>query len=85
MFSLGVLIAASVAVSAINQVEEFYNSFNLEYENAESYRGAAGWLIFVACASLIYHIAMIIVRILYMTSTIEKHLKIYTLIVSSYT
>ena len=82
-FSLGVLIAASVAISAINEVEDFLGDY-YDYD-ADSYRGAAGWLIFVACAAIIYHIATIIVRILYMASVIEKYHQTYALIVSNYT
>ena len=85
-FSLGVLIAASVAISAINEVEDSLGFLGDYYDyDADSYRGAAGWLIFVACAAIIYHIATIIVRILYMTSVIEKHHQTYALIVSNYT
>ena len=84
-FSLGVLIAASVAVSAINEVEDFFGPFASEFGfEADSYRGAAGWLIFVASTALLYHIAMIIVRCLYIASVIEKHLTIYGVIVSAH-
>ena len=51
VFSLGVLIAALAAVQAINEVVEVFDSVNYDYD-AESYQGAAGWLIFVACASI---------------------------------
>ena len=84
LFSIGVLISASVAVSAINQVEDFLNSIDSEYEDAESYRRAAGWLIFVAAGAILCHIVMITVCILYITSVIEKHLKLYGLIVSAH-
>ena len=36
-----------------------------------------GWLIFVASTAFLFHVAMIIVRCLYITSVIEKHLTIY--------
>ena len=84
LISIGVLISASVAISAINQVEDFLNSIDSEYEDAESYRRAAGWLIFVAAGAILCHIVMITVRILYITSVIEKHLKLYGLIVSAH-
>ena len=80
------MIAASVAVSAINEVEDSLGPFAYEVYgfDAESYRGAAGWLIFVASTALLYHIAMIIVRCLYINSVIEKHLTIYGVIVSAH-
>ena len=80
-FSLGALIAASVAIPAINEVEDVLGDFY----NAESYRRAAGWLIIVAFAAIISHIAMIVVHVCYMAFVIEKHLKTYTLVVSNYT
>ena len=81
VFSLGVLIAASVAISAINELEAF-DEVNHDF-NAESYRAAAGWLILVASAAIIYHIAMIIVRMIHMTSSFRKQFKIYILTVST--
>ena len=83
MLSLAVLIAASIAVPAINEVEAFFDAFNYEYD-AESYRGAAVMLIVVACASIVYHISMITVRCLYLALSIEKYFKVYGLIVSTY-
>ena len=87
--SLGVLISASVSVSAINEVEDFFDSISPDAADvygfdADSNRGAVGWLIFVASTALLYHIAMIIVRCLYMYSVIEKHLTMYGLIVSAH-
>ena len=83
------MISASVAVSAINEVEDFFDSVSpyaadVYGFDADSYRGAAGWLIFVASTALLYHIAMIIVRCLYINSVIEKHLTIYGVIVSAH-
>ena len=86
MFSLGILISAAVAVSAINEVEDFFGPAASDFYgfDADSYRGAAGWLIFVASTALLYHIAMIIVRCLYIKSVIEKHLTVYGVIVSAH-
>ena len=86
VFSLGVLIAASFDISAINEVEDlidlYISASDVNIFDADSYRGAAGWLIFAASIALLYHIAMIIVRCLYINSVIEKHLTIYGVIVS---
>ena len=54
------LSAAAVAVSAVNDIEDFGY-----FEHADSYRGAAGWLVFVGLAAVIYHAIMIFIRIIY--------------------
>ena len=79
------MIAASVAVTAINEVEEFYNENGAEYENVGSYRAAAGWLIFVASAAIIFHVIAVYILVLYMSSIMEKHIKLLTAVVSDYT
>ena len=78
------MIAASFAVTAINEVEEFYNENGAEYENAGSYRAAAGWLIFVASSAIIYHVIAIIILVLYMSLTVKKYNKLF-IAVSDYT
>ena len=84
--SLGVLIAASFAVSAINEAEDLLDpSVSDVYGfDADIYRGAAGWLIFVASTAFLFHIAMIIVCCLYIASVIEKNLTRYGVIVSAH-
>ena len=65
--------AAAAAVSAVNDVDDYFyeeyddydDYFYEEYEHADRYRGAAGWLVLVGIAAIIYHIVMIIIRILY--------------------
>ena len=79
------MIPASIAVEAINEVAEFYNENGAEYENAGSYRAAAGWLIFVASSAIICHIIAIIILVLYMYAIVEKHFKLFTAVVSDYT
>ena len=53
-----------------------------EFEDANSYRGAAGWLVFLGCAALIFHAAMISVQILYFKCSKKEHFKKYQFIVS---
>ena len=79
------MIAASIAVTAINEVAEFYNENGAEYENAGSYRAAAGWLIFVASSAIIFNVIAVIILVLYMSSTMKKHIKLCTAVVSDYT
>ena len=79
------MIAASIAVAAINEVAEFYNENGAEYENAGSYRAAAGWLIFVASAAIIFHVIAVIIFVLYMYAIVKKHIKLFTAVVSDYT
>ena len=73
-FSFAVLIAAIVTLAALSSIGE--------YENSEGSRGAAGWMVFVAIAALLFHGAMILVRILYATSVIEKNFSGYAFTVS---
>ena len=85
LFNLGTLIAASIAVTAINEVAELYNENGAEYENAGSYRAVAGWLIFVASAAIIFHVIALIILVFYMSSTVKKHIKLFAAVVSDYT
>ena len=66
------MIAASIAIAAINEVAEFYNENGAEYENAGSYRAAAGWLIFVASAAIIFHVIAVIILVLYMYAIVKN-------------
>ena len=82
MFCTGVLIAAAIAVSAINEVDDIANERGGEYEGADRYRGAAGWLVFVGCAAIVFHVVMINIQILYFKCTVKKCLTQYSIIVS---
>jgi len=73
-----VLIAASVAVTAINEVD----SVAIDYHRAGSYRGAAIWLAIVGVVAVIYHGVTILFRILYCTVTIGKTYGGYSITVS---
>ena len=74
-FSIAILIAAIVILSALNSAGE--------YEYSCGSRGAVGWMVFVAIAAFIFHGAMIFVRILYAMSVIEKNFSGYAFTVSS--
>ena len=60
------MICASVAASAIDDVEEDLEevSGGDEYENVGDYRSAAGWMIFIAIMGIIIETLIIIIRIL---------------------
>ena len=63
------LSAAAVAISAINDI----GNYNGDYiEHADSYRWAAGWLVFVGSAAVVYHGIMIFIRILYFAANIGR-------------
>ena len=83
--NLGALIAASIAIAAINEVAELYNENGEEYEDAGSYRAAAGWLIFVATSAIIFHIIAVIILVLYMSEIVKKRIMLFTVVVSDYT
>ena len=75
--SLAVLVATSVTLGAINTITSF-----AIYENSGSYTGVAVWLLVVAIAVIIFHVVMIFIRILYITSIIEKNFSEYAITVS---
>ena len=79
------MIAASIAIAAINEVAELYNENGAEYENVGSYRAAAGWLIFVASSAIIFHVIAIIIFVLYMYAIVKEHFKLFTAVVSDHT
>ena len=79
------MTAASIAIEAINEGAEFYNENGAECENLGSYRAAAGWLIFVASSAIIFHVIAVIILVLYMSSTVKKHIKRFSAVVSNYT
>ena len=62
------MICAAIVVGAVNGVEDNRQKIeggeDEEYENAGSYRSAAGWLIFVAVWAMIIETVVIIVHIL---------------------
>ena len=82
VFCTGVLIAAAIALSAINEVDDIANERSGEYEDADSYRGAAGWLVFVGCAAIVFDVVMISIQILYFKCTVKKYFTQYSIIVS---
>ena len=82
MFCTGVLIAATIALSAINEVDDIANERSGEYEDADSYRGAAGWLVFVGSAAIVFDVVMISIQILYFKCTVKKYFTQYSIIVS---
>ena len=82
MTSTGVLIAAAIAVLAINEVDDIANERGGEYGNAGSYRGAAGWLVFVGCVAIIFHVIMTSIQIVYFKCTVKKHFTQFAITVS---
>ena len=79
---LGVLIAAAVAISAINELDDLAMEQDLIFENASSSRGAAGWLVFACCVALIFHAVMITIQIFYFKCGFKKVFRQYVFIVS---
>ena len=79
IFNLAMLIAAIIALGAINRIDDNVGG---AYEDAGNYRAAAGCLIAFGCMALPFHIIMIIVRCLYTHSAVEKYFISYVIIVS---
>lgn len=66
LFCIGALIAAAMAIATINKVEDDYsNELGGEYENTESYRAAAVYLVTVTASLIVLHAVMISIRIFY--------------------
>ena len=84
LFCIAVLIAASVTISAVNDVEEDYKITGQQYEHASDYRGAAVWLLLVAVMATVYHGIATFIRILYYTPSIKNHFSGYSIMVSDY-
>ena len=84
---MGVLVAAAVAISAINGVHnklEDHNNYNYygrdyEYKHEDSYRAAAGWLVLVAISAILYHPIGIVVRILYYSPNMPLRFLTFTI------
>ena len=84
MFCVAVLIASAVTLSAIDEVEDYYNDHGSEYERADSHRRAAKWLLFVAVMGIIIHSMMVFIRCLYLKSCIKSIFSTYAYLVSNY-
>ena len=83
MFCIAVLVAAAVAISAINEVEDHYNDHgSTAYEHADSYRRAAIWLLLVSVMGIIFHSLMILLCYLYINSCVKFLFSTYAYLVS---
>ena len=76
------LIAASVTISAVDDVEGYYELVDREYEHADDYRGAAMWLALLTAVAIVYHGVAIFIRILYYSPSIKNHFAGYSFMVS---
>ena len=76
-------MAAAITLPAIKEVENTANEYGIEYEDAASYRGATGCLMFVGSVAILYHVIAIIIRILYINSVVEKYFNLYVYTVSA--
>ena len=77
-FSIGLLVTAVIGLTAIGPFEDIANERGIDFEDADSYRGAAGWLVFLGSAVTLYHIVMIIisvVHLVYYRSALKKYIK----------
>lgn len=84
LFCVAVLIAASVTISAVNDVEDDYEIVGQQYKHASDYRGAAVWLLLVAVMAIVYHGIATFIRILYYTPSIKNHFGGYSIMVSDH-
>lgn len=76
--ALGLLIAASFVLTAINNIVDSI----VTYPHSNRYTGVAGWLLALAIVAIVFHGIMIFFRILYVTSTIQNNYSGYAFAVS---
>ena len=92
MFCIAVLVSATIALSAINDVDDFYNDYlntddndnDYEYqfeEEVNSYRAATEWLLCIASLGIIFHPAMVFVSYIFCTM-FKSYFRIYAILVS---
>ena len=65
------LIAAALAVAAINDIDDIASQEGVTFQQASTYRGAAVWLLFVGSAAVVYHGIVILIRGLYFNLNIK--------------
>ena len=83
MFCIAVLVAAAVAISAINEMEDHYNDHSsTAYEHADSYKRAAVWFLLFSVMGIIFHSLMILLRCLYLNSCMKSLFSAYVYLVS---
>ena len=79
---MGVVVPAALALPAAGEVEDTANDHGVEYEDADSYRAAASWLVLVGSVAIIDHFLAVVIHILYMAAVVKRNFKFYVYIVS---
>ena len=59
-----------------------YRRSNLEYEHANSYRGAAEWMVCIASLGILFHPVMLFVRYLCCQAYVRSLFAVYSYVVS---
>ena len=76
------LVPATITLPAVDKVEDAAIDRSIEYKHSMGYRMAAGGLVCVGSAAIVFHVLVIIIRVLYLNSVIKKHFKSYVYLVS---
>ena len=84
------LVAAALVLSSIDEVDDHvdnvntYYSYrhNVEYEHANSYRGAAEWMVSIASLGILFHPVMLFVRYLCCRAYVRSLFVVYSYLVS---
>ena len=90
MFCIAVLVAAALILSSIDEVDDYVDEANfyysrygdLEYKDANSYRGAAEWMLCIASLGIIFHPVMLFVRYLCCRAYVRSLFAVYSYVVS---
>ena len=78
------LVAAALAVTAINDIDDIASQSGEIFVEAEKYRGAAIWLLFVGIAAVVYHGTVIFIRGLYFNPNIRNYFVGFSFTVSNH-
>ena len=78
------LVAAALAVTAINDIDDIESQYIFTFRDAEKYREAAIWLLFVGIAAVFYHGTVIFIRGLYFNPNIRNYFAGFSFTVSNH-
>ena len=80
------LVSAAVSVTAVNDVDNFYNDYvtsDEEYDDANSYRGASGWLLSISSLAISFHSFMMFAHLVFYYIPSKKSVfKTYAVVVT---
>ena len=80
-------IGGTLSLERTDSYSSVYHSVSYSTDgkfDADGSRAAAGWLVFVCSAGIVFHFVGISVRIYYLSTGVKKHMIYYSIMVSNY-